>query len=181
MEPLKLGVELVDRINELLSPGIDKMELEDLKEALRLGGRVASMVPENGGGTQPLIDMLQWAQEFNVDLDTLFQERLDEALWDVKEALGEQLAISILYAQDLITVFRVVMSLHWWIHPRTYELFNELDLQVEDIDLDQEAIDNLETARGLYRFEQKYMLPVVEAPVLPEELHNAKMYGANLN
>jgi len=142
---------------------IELREPDDLLGLIPLAARLAVLTGKgNKGDDSQLRRCWQFATECRADLAKLLAERTQQGVWDLGYAIGEDLALAVIDAQDFYCFYELEKDLL----PPDAQLSLEAWFQeAEETPLDEEAVESLHVFLERFPIPEKYRLATVHAPV----------------
>jgi len=144
---------------------IELREPDDLLRLIPLAARLAALTENEQGTVRDDSQLSRWRQfagECKADLARLLAERTQEGVWDLQYAIGEDLALAVIDAQDFYCFYELEKGL---LTPAAQASLETWFQEAEEAPLDEESVESLHVFIERFPIPEKYRLGVVHAPV----------------
>lgn len=134
---------------------------EDLCQYIQLASRMKTLGDSEAFDKLPEIFP---KEQFNGKLDQILSERCRRGMWDLDEQEGEELALSIIEAQDFKLFYDFSCNTDWYsqkIHKMFEQWAEETSLRI----INEETASLLRDWLDTYPIPEENRLPVIEVPV----------------
>lgn len=134
---------------------------EDLLQYIQLASRMKAL--GDSEAFDKLSEILQ-REKFSGKLDQILTERCRRGMWDLDEQQGEELALSIIEAQDFKLFYDFSKGMNWY-SEKINKMFEQWVEETSIKMIDEETASLLRDWLDTYPISVENCLPVVEVPV----------------
>ena len=138
-------------------------DTDDLLEFIQYSARLAALGEKEY--LQKLLPLLERSL-FSERLPEILKVRCEQGIWETEEYSGEELALSLIDAQDFYCFQKIFGS---WLFYAVNPWFGDWWEACERADLDEAAAQMLRDFRHIYPIPADWLLPVIETPITQTE------------